>query len=96
MNGSILLEAFELVHKDRGDAYGHPLDDFGRTAGAINALLAAKLKEPLVAEDIALIMCCVKLSRQVNAARRDNMTDLAGYAETWQMVIEERERRAQP
>jgi hypothetical protein len=38
-------------------------------------------------------MCCVKLSRQVNAPKRDNMVDLAGYAETVQWCLDEREAR---
>jgi hypothetical protein len=91
---SVLVEAEGLVHGDRNAAYGHPLDDYTRTAAMVSAMLAHKLKEPLTAEDMALAMCCVKLSRQQNKAKRDNMTDLAGYAECVQWMIDERERRA--
>ena len=93
MSESILLEANRLVHGDRGTDYGHPLDDFGRTAGAVSSLLARKLKEPLTAEDVAVIMICVKLSREMNVAKRDNRVDGAGYFETLNMVVEERARR---
>lgn len=85
---SVLLEAQALVHGDRQRAYGHPLDDFSRTATLVNALLAKKLAVPLDAADVATILVCVKLSRQVNAPKRDNLVDLAGYAETWQMVLD--------
>ncbi len=51
--------------------------------------------EPLTAEDCGLILCCVKLSRQQNAPKRDNMTDLAGYAECVQWMIDERWARGQ-
>src|SRR4030067_1366058 len=56
---SILQEAQRLVHGDRGEAYGHPFDDFGRTALMASALLADKLSTPLVQEDIAMLMNAV-------------------------------------
>lgn len=90
---SVLVEADGLVHGDRNASYGHPLDDMSRTAGMVSAMLANKLKEPLAAEDIAYIMACVKLSRQINKPKRDNMTDLAGYAECADWCIEERKAR---
>lgn len=77
---SILQEAHRLTHGDRQVQYGPPYEDYARNAALVNALLGHKLKEPLSAGDIALVMCCVKLSRQVNSPKRDNMTDLAGYA----------------
>ena len=90
---SIAQEAHRLVIGDRGAMYGHPIEDFGRSAGMINALLGAKLNAPLVEEDIAKLMICVKLSREQNRPKRDNVVDLAGYAITLEMVKEERARR---
>lgn len=87
---STLQEAQRLVHGDRGVAYGHPLDDFSRTA----AMWSAILDHPVSAEQVGLCMCAVKISRQCNMPKRDNMVDLAGYAETVQMVIDERAGRA--
>jgi Domain of unknown function (DUF6378) len=77
---SILEEAQRLTHGERGLAYGPPHEDYGRVAAMFNALMARKLKEPLTPADMALAMCCVKLSRQANSPKRDNMVDLAGYA----------------
>ena len=91
---SVLIEADGLVHGDRNAAYGHPLDDMSRTAGMVSAMLAHKLREPLTAEEIAYIMCQVKLSRQINKVKRDNMVDLSGYAECADWMIEERAIRA--
>lgn len=91
--GSILLEAQKLTHGDRNADYGHPLDDYTKNAGMVSALLKHKLKEPLSASDMALIMVCVKLSRQVHRPKRDNMVDAAGYAWVAQACAEETERR---
>ncbi len=81
---TILQEAQRLVYGERQASYGHPADDFARTA----AMWSAILGHPVTAEQVGLCMCAVKISRQCNAPKRDNMTDLAGYAATVQMVVE--------
>jgi len=91
---SVLQEAHRLTHGPRQADYSHPLDDYTRTAGIVNALFAHKLKEPLLPEEVTLIMCAVKLSRQVHKPKRDNMVDAAGYAWCTDAIIEERKRRA--
>jgi hypothetical protein len=91
---SVLLEAQGLVHGTRNDDYGHPLDEYTRTAGMVNSLLAHKLNEPLEPEDLAMMMCCLKMSRQMNRQKRDCMVDLAGYAEVIQWMIDERAARS--
>ncbi len=88
---TILQEAQRLVYGDRGAAYGHPLDDFGRTAKIWSAILGCRV----TAEQVGLCMIGVKISRQCNQPKRDNLTDAAGYAATVQMCIEERERRSE-
>lgn len=90
---SILQEAQRITHGPRQADYGHPLDDYGRTAQLASVLLSHKLKEPLTAHEMALLMCCVKLSREMNAPKRDNMTDLAGYAWVAQECLDETIRR---
>lgn len=87
---NILEEANGLVHGDRQAAYGHPLDDFSRTAKMWSAILGHEV----TAEQVGLCMCAVKLSRQVNKPKRDNLVDLAGYAATVQMVLDEKYKRA--
>lgn len=95
---SILQEAQRLVHGDRGNAYGHPLDDFTKSALIATAVLYDKLipGKTVDAEDIPLIMQGVKISRETNSPKRDNRTDGAGYWETLDMVRQERERRSRP
>jgi hypothetical protein len=90
---SVLLEAQGLVHGGRNDDYGHPLDDWSRTAAMVSAMLSHKLREPLTAEDALMFMVCVKLSREVNRPKRDNRTDGAGYFECLDWVVDERARR---
>jgi len=92
MGESILQEAERLTNGDRQNDYGHPLHDFNRTAGLWTALFGHKLTEPLTAEDVALAIVCVKMSRQINAPKRDNLVDGAGYLNCLDMVIKERER----
>lgn len=85
---SILLEAHALVHGDRGANYGHPIEDFTRSAAIASILLKDKLLPgvTLGADDIPKIMIAVKLSRLCHAFKWDSVVDVAGYCETWGMV----------
>jgi hypothetical protein len=85
---SVLLEAQSLVHGDRNQQYGAPAEEYRRTVGMVNAMLAGKLKEPLAPEDLAYIMVCLKLSRQINKAKRDSLVDAAGYCEVAQWILD--------
>jgi len=82
---SILEEAQRLVHGDRGENYGHPIEDFTRTGQMWAAILGL---EEVTPEQVALCMIAVKISREVNRPKRDNLVDIAGYAETAAMVHE--------
>lgn len=92
-DGWILEEALELTTGDRNNDYGHPLDDYTKTAKMVSGLLADKLKEDLIAEDVIKIMCLVKLSREQHRPKDDNIIDLAGYASCLDMTKRERESR---
>lgn len=85
---TILQEAQRLVHGERCQDYGHPFYNFSQTALLVNGLLAGRFKDgmELIVQDIPLIMVCVKLARQCNKAKRDNLVDGAGYFETAAMV----------
>lgn len=87
---TVLQEADRLVATDRQSAYGHPLDDFTRTGRMWGAILGTDDVPP---ETVALCMVAVKLSREVNHHKRDNLTDMAGYAKCASLVHAERERR---
>ena len=82
---SVLMEAERLVHGGRGEAYGHPSDDFGRTGRMWGAILGIP---DVPAAKVGLCMAAVKISRECNRPSRDNRVDLAGYAETVEMIAE--------
>lgn len=89
-----LQEAQRLTHGPRQADYSHPFDDYTRTAELVNAALRHKLRVNLDPEDVTIIMCLVKISRQMHKPKRDNMVDLAGYSWCTDEIIEERKRRA--
>ena len=81
--------AAELVTGDRQVSYGHPLDDFTRAGKIWEAILGV----PVSAEQVALCMVGIKISRQTNAPKLDNVVDGIGYFLTLAMVQEERAER---
>lgn len=88
----ITLEAHKIVYGRGEEEYGHPAKNFQHTADLWNAqfqnILGDSEAHKFTAEDIAYAMILVKLSRQENHPKRDNLVDVAGYAETAQRVIE--------
>jgi hypothetical protein len=75
----LLLDAAAAT-RDRGESYGDPQTHFARTVGAINAVFAHKLREPLTAADWGIIMVLDKCAREQHSPKRDNAIDIAGYA----------------
>ena len=86
---TILDEAKELIYGARQGAYGHPFDDFSKTGLIWQAILGV----PVTPEQVALCLVGVKISREVNKHKRDNLVDGAGYFGTLELVVQERERR---
>lgn len=93
MEKSPAAVAAEIVHGARQADYGHPFDDFSRTGRMWAAILGVPEITP---EQVALCMIAVKVSRHVNLPKFDNLVDIAGYAETLNLVAERRrEKEAQ-
>ena len=82
-------QAQALVYGDRNASYGEPLDDMGRTAQLWSAILGVEV----TAEQVAMCMICVKLSRLCHAMKADSVTDICGYSETIYRMQQERKRR---
>ena len=89
-------EAESLVLGDRQSAYGHPLDNFSANAHMWTGTLYYKLRdgEIITPEDVALMMLQVKVAREINVEKRDNIVDAHGYLMTYDMVKRERKNRA--
>ena len=73
---TILEEAAQLVGGDRQEAYGPPEECFGRIADAWSAYLGI----PVAARDVCNLMILLKVMRDANTYKRDNLVDAAGYA----------------
>jgi hypothetical protein len=81
---SILEEAAELVRGPRAAAYGTPAENHGRTA----ALWSAYLGTAVSARDVCMLNVLQKLSRDRHSPGRDNLVDVAGYAENAQRIYD--------
>ncbi len=89
--GDILSEAGHLTSGKRHNDYGHPRNDFARTAQMWTGILSEKLQpgQVITAMDVPLCMIAVKLARQAHRHKRDNLVDIAGYARTAAMIAGE-------
>lgn len=78
MRPTILEEAGKLVDGEREKTYGHPMQNFYD----ISKMWSAILRTEVSPEQTALCMIAVKIARQMNNRKRDNLVDIAGYART--------------
>lgn len=77
----ILNTASEYVTKDRDEAYGTPENNFRKIAGFWNEYLSDRLECGITSEDVAIMMCLLKIARIASGQTKDdNYIDLAGYA----------------
>lgn len=74
-------EAKKLVYGDRNADYGNPRDDYLKTAKVWSGLLFHKLKPgiEITPEEAMVMMAGLKLSREMNRHKQDNLTDAIGY-----------------
>lgn len=80
--------ALRLVYGPREASYDHPAIDFSRIA----ALWSGLFDTTFTAEDVALAMMALKLSRlKGNPGHTDSLADVSGYAETYHRVRQWRE-----
>ena len=86
---TILKKADELTNCDRQEAYGHPATNFQNTANFWNTYINGKYPEvnlSLTNEDVGFMMLLLKVSRELNAPKFDNLLDGVGYLKTVQMI----------
>lgn len=72
-------EADALVNGDRQDDYGSPAQNYADIALVWTGLLGKKLNAPMTAADAATMMVGLKLARQMNRHKHDNIVDAHGY-----------------
>lgn len=92
---TILAEADSIASDDRSRDYGHPLINHQRIAGIWNVQLGEILKSPITPRQVALMMIGVKLAREANTPKRDNLIDIAGYVKCIDMIDAETQRAEQ-
>lgn len=71
-----------IADTERQTDYGDPIDNFTRIAKMWSALLDCHVSP----EQVGLCMIAVKLSRETHKHKDDNLTDIAGYARTLEMI----------
>ena len=80
---SVLEEAQRLIQGSRQEDYGPPDVDLGRTGRLWGAILGIPDVPP---EKVALCMVGLKISREVNRHKRDNLVDGCGYLGTIELI----------
>jgi len=78
METKILETAKELLNGDRAKAYGDVVENFEAIAAVSNVLLRRKGKK-LDVEDIAIVLVALKMAREGNMHKDDNLIDGAAY-----------------
>lgn len=82
----VLLQADKIAGQDRSRDYGHPKPNHQRIVDFWNAYLKDRLKTLLTAEDAATMMILLKIARQMNQHKADNLVDMAGYVKCLAMI----------
>lgn len=85
---TLLSEADEIAGQSRSRDYGHPFDNHRRIAQIWSVQLEQILKRPLLPREVALMMVGLKLAREINTSKRDNLIDAAGYLKCVDMIDE--------
>lgn len=78
---SILDEAEEIIYGDREELYGHPSLNLSNIAEQWSLYLQQRYGAQFEMEpdDVCWMMVQLKMVRQMNASKRDNLVDAVGY-----------------
>jgi len=81
MRGEILKEALDIINGERIDLYGNPEDSFGDVSKYWRTYLETKfdIKIGLTAKDVSMMLALMKIARETNQGKKDNLVDAAGY-----------------
>lgn len=85
-SNSVAAEAERIITGARRDAYGPVRESFERIA----TMWSAVVGRPLTVEEVAAMMVCLKVCRELGGAHhRDNLVDVVGYTLLWDQMVEE-------
>jgi len=77
MNGDAMLDKVrDITSGERQKSYGNPLTNHERIA----AFWSTYLEIDINYRQVAMMMVLVKVARDMNATKEDNITDIMGYA----------------
>lgn len=76
-----ILHQVDGIISERGLQYGDPSESFTQIAEIWTTLLRAQLApgQRVSASDVGLLMAALKIVRQSNTHKRDNLVDAIGY-----------------
>lgn len=80
IRGKILDKAKKVINGDRQNIYGDPENSFQIIADLWNVYYEHSYSVELGPKDVAMMMCLLKIARQLHQHKDDNLVDLAGYA----------------
>ena len=83
---SIILDEAKKIVYEGGSAYDQPEDNFEITA----KLWSAYLGNPIQPEDVGMMMILMKVASERYMRKKDNLVDIAGYAECVARLHEQR------
>lgn len=72
---TVAVDAIRMVDEDRYEQYGDPKENLSRIAG----MWSSYMNVDITAEDVAMMMVMVKISRSKNSYSRDNAVDGVAY-----------------
>lgn len=81
---TVLTEANAIIHGERRDDYGPAEESLDRIA----AMWSAIFGKPVTRADVCLAMIVMKVAREVNRHKRDNLVDVCGYAALLSKVVD--------
>lgn len=92
-NMPVSMIANDLVYGQRRYEYNHPLDNFSAIADRWNLTIGKKLSAEITMQDVALMMIDLKIARQIETPKADNLTDIVGYTEALWVANREQKHR---
>lgn len=85
--------ALRIIRGARAKSYGCAADDFSGVAQIWNGILGPRLREPIRATDVPLMMVGLKLRRQGHRHKDDNLVDIHGYIALLSEILNQQPKR---